>query len=368
MKILYIKYITEKQSGGNIGSTRSLDMLKLHYSENKIIEFEISRSVKFQKTSKLLWSILSLWNDIRMCAISGFDKSHRSEVMRIIKEKNVDLVFLDTSMLGTLSKKIKKKYPDVRIITFFHNVEYLFYKDLVNITHTFYLYYRVLINKISETRSCIYSNIIITLNARDANNIEKYYGRKSDFIIPVCIKDKFKLSSEFTDRLSKPYKTGLFVGSYFPANIEGIIFFIKNILPLVDMKFVIVGSGMIKLQNMFHDINNLEIFSNVQDLTPYYELADFMVMPIFSGSGMKVKTAEALMYGKYIIGTKEAFMGYDISETIGICCDSVHSFVEAIAKYDTSRSAFNNNSRELYLKHYSYSHSISLFKNVFNSL
>lgn len=39
-----------------------------------------------------------------------------------------------------------------------------------------------------------------------------------------------------------------------------------------------------------------------------------MVMPIFSGSGMKVKTAEALMYGKFLIGTKEAFEGYEIDE------------------------------------------------------
>jgi len=35
-----------------------------------------------------------------------------------------------------------------------------------------------------------------------------------------------------------------------------------------------------------------------------------VILPIISGSGMKTKTAEALMYGKSIIGIKEAFEGY----------------------------------------------------------
>ena len=37
----------------------------------------------------------------------------------------------------------------------------------------------------------------------------------------------------------------------------------------------------------------------------FYQNAELMVMPIFSGSGMKVKTAEALMYGKFLMERKK---------------------------------------------------------------
>lgn len=38
------------------------------------------------------------------------------------------------------------------------------------------------------------------------------------------------------------------------------------------------------------------------------------MLPILSGGEMKVKTAEAMMHGKKIYGTKEALTGYDIQD------------------------------------------------------
>ena len=43
--------------------------------------------------------------------------------------------------------------------------------------------------------------------------------------------------------------------------------------------------------------------NNVDCLETWYEKADVVISPIFLGSGMKTKTAEALMYGKPILGT-----------------------------------------------------------------
>ena len=38
--------------------------------------------------------------------------------------------------------------------------------------------------------------------------------------------------------------------------------------------------------------------------------AALVIAPIFDGSGMKTKVAEALMHGKHVVGTPEAFSGY----------------------------------------------------------
>ena len=108
----------------------------------------------------------------------------------------------------------------------------------------------------------------------------------------------------------------------------------------------------------------IEIYSDVPDLNVFYQDADYVILPIMSGSGMKVKTAESLMYGKFLIGTDEAFRGYDISSNEGIVCNSAEDFITAINNLKLSYK-FNQPSRDLYKAKYSFDSSIESFRKVF---
>lgn len=108
----------------------------------------------------------------------------------------------------------------------------------------------------------------------------------------------------------------------------------------------------------------VKIFSDVPDLTKFFENADFMILPIFSGSGMKVKTAESLMNGKYILGTKEAFMGYEITPDCGIECNSAEDFIKAINNLNL-KYKFNDASYQLYLNKYSFDSTLKKFQTVY---
>jgi glycosyltransferase involved in cell wall biosynthesis len=103
---------------------------------------------------------------------------------------------------------------------------------------------------------------------------------------------------------------------------------------------------------IMHDV---EVIGSVPDLTPYINEADIMILPIFKGSGMKVKTCESLMFGKNILGTDEAFEGYDADyERIGGKCNTADDFIGKINDFIASpRPRFNTYSRQLYLERYS---------------
>ncbi|WP_166667400.1 glycosyltransferase family 4 protein [Hypnocyclicus thermotrophus] len=162
----------------------------------------------------------------------------------------------------------------------------------------------------------------------------------------------------------------LFVGSYFFANIEGITWFVKNVMPEIEGKLYIVGKGMEKLREELSR-ENVEVVGGVEDLAEYYYNANFIVAPIFSGSGMKVKTAEALMYGKTIFGTKEAFEGYELEfGKIGEECNSRDEFIEKINQYinDKKIEKFNKFSRNNYLEKYSNNILKEGIKNLFKEL
>ena len=72
---------------------------------------------------------------------------------------------------------------------------------------------------------------------------------------------------------------------------------------------------------------------------------------------MKTKVAEALMHGKKVVGTPEAFSGYeDVAASAGWVCRSADDFVAAIAQAcETIEEPFDPAMRALYEAHYSFS-------------
>ena len=54
-------------------------------------------------------------------------------------------------------------------------------------------------------------------------------------------------------------------------------------LPHVDIDFKIIGKDMDQLKKSQPCLVDIPVFSNVPDLAPFFEEADFMVFPIFSG-------------------------------------------------------------------------------------
>lgn len=80
---------------------------------------------------------------------------------------------------------------------------------------------------------------------------------------------------------------------------------------------------------------------------------------------MKVKTAESLMFGKYIVGTPEAFIGYDINSSIASVCETEDDFIYVINNLHIE-AKYNKPSRDLFDTKYSYNHSLNIFKKIFN--
>ena len=104
------------------------------------------------------------------------------------------------------------------------------------------------------------AEIIIVINA-DA--IEKN-KRRGDLGITYD-QDVLRLMDAFTE-------IGLFVGSDFFANLEGIDWFINNVLKSVDMNLLIVGKGTENWRSTYRNISNLDIIGTVDDIKDYYDM------------------------------------------------------------------------------------------------
>lgn len=364
MKILFVSYFNgQLDSGGGMCSNRNLKSLQTIYGEENVLLYSINRTPIKENESKLLWNSKNIFVDIFEFGFGGLNSFHKNEIIDIINRLNITTVFIDSSLFGILSKKIKTQFPTISIVTFFHNVEYQFFIQEVVKKKKYLLSYRILLAYFSEKLACKYSNKIISLNQRDKNELRSLYKRKSDMVIPISIENSYnKNPSDVSDDV----KIALFVGSYFFPNVQGIKWFLENVMPKTNIRLIVVGKDMDKLKNeISREIDNLEIYSSVPNLTEYYEKADFVILPIFSGGGMKVKTAEALMFGKFLVGTKEAFVGYEINNNVGICCDEEEEMVKTITNLNIPFK-YNEASKQLFLEKYSFDSTIDKFRIILN--
>lgn len=249
-----------------------------------------------------------------------------------------NILYLDTSLFGRLAMVVKKKFPEIKIITFFHNIEVDFkfncYTGIKRILYT----PAILSDWMNERWAIRNSDVVVALHENDSVRLQQLYGRKADFIHPICITEHMNKSSIISYDLDKlPSEYILFVGSTFPPNIEAIKYLRDKIMPHLDIPLVVIGSGLEKYRQEL-SAKNISIIGSVDDLAPFYANAKLVVTPIFSGAGMKVKIAEALMHGKCVIGSKFSFIGYEKAVDNGVCivADSENEYVSSIKSYNTS--------------------------------
>lgn len=297
------------------------------------------------------------------------EKRDLLNIKRLIKQKEIDVIFFDGSIFGKLLNKIKAIYPKMKVITFFHNVE-VDYIDVRfgNGKRSRKNIYRQLVKQ-SELTAVRESDKLIVLNTRDKNRIIELYGRNPDKIIPITFEDKYhSLKSEENHSSDDQYC--LLVGSMKRDMYEGVEWFVNMVAPLLPIRTVIVGKGFEKKRDVLAR-PQVQVIGTVDDLSKYYVGASLIAIPILSGAGMKVKTAEALMYGKTIFGTTEAFEGYNLDyDKVGGLCNTSEEFIKNICAYleCNPTSKYNDYSRSVFQQNFSTVASDKLYKIVFEDV
>ena len=365
VRILFISSnLASSLHGGWQCASRNLESMKRIAGEGAV-DLEILPPFTVNSRTdpmKRLWHALSaLTRVIFTLRINGSSLGRERRIIEKLKQQSYTHIFVDSSLNGLLIRKIKKR-TGVRVTVFFHNCEFSFIRRHLqsgNVGSVF----RLLPAFVNEKLSVRYADCTVALNRRDGKLIEKLYGIPHALrIIPISLHDRFRHFHRLTqdgDTATEKVRTALFIGSNFYANRSGIEWFIAHVLPLVDIRLVIAGKGMDQLPVGTHP--RIELHGSAPSLEAFYARADFVIAPIFTGGGMKVKIAEALMYDKPIIGTAEALEGYERADSI-VVCNTASEFVSAIRTLATSPAL--TGSRRLFLDRYSFDATLPLFKTL----
>jgi len=321
------------------------DALKEIYGD-RLVVFELQR--------QQLKGLKPIVNAIRG-HIDGLNEAVIGKALQTIRSENISKLFVDVSNLGGFVAVAKKRFPKLEISTFFHNVEARFFLGSLKQARSLRALAVLIVNYVAERKSARYSDKIICLSERDSGLLQATYGRGATHVAPMAMQDK--VPTGFAQRSSdSSEKFALFVGGSFYANRAGISWFAANVAPRVDIKTYVVGRGLDDLKPQLEIEGKVVVVGAVDSLAEWYANAHFVIAPIFDGSGMKTKVAEALMFGKKIIGTPEAFSGYnEVVDRAGWVCATSDDFVAAFwqAESEITRS-YDPALRTSYEDNYSY--------------
>lgn len=358
-KLLFIRYkkpakVTE---GGEIGTQMKLNVLRRLLGDENVDVYHMHDDNVKRKASEYVKGVF--WFPLGY--FFGLTPKRVREILAMSEQ--YDYVFIDRTVFGLLAKKLKKHGYKGRVFCFFHNIEPLYFKaKLGNKPWRFIITGCVRRN---DRWSCQYADTVISLNTRDGKLVANHYGRYPDTIMALALDDKYD-RKEYPVGMTARKPLCMCVAAYFKPNCDGIDWFIKNVYPHVDIRLRIVGKGMVKMKENYNIPSDVEIISDVPDLVPYYEEADIMTIPLFQGSGMKVKTCESLMYGKNLIASDEALEGYELNyDRMGGKCNTADEFIRTIQSFiDSPRPKYNSYNREVFLEKYSTESMMDAFKAI----
>lgn len=311
--ILYIS----KRSKYDIGSVTHFQALKDIYGEENVIyiDFNFSMPPKNEKNyicyGKYSGRVERLKRVIQRNTMI-INNEIINNLCSIVKDENIDIIFSEESTLGAFYKQVKKTKKDVKIITFYHDIGADLFRQ--------WRKQPGLLNKIENSLSiyqekmCVkYGNYNWVFHQADFNKFNKFYGFDPDVMIPLAspVPAAIKQIQDKEDIQSDKVKKLLFVGSSYYPNVIGIRWFVKNVLPELDknIQLIIVGRGLEFLKKEFQD-SRVNVVGTVETPVPYYLDADIFIAPLFDGGGMKVKSIEAISYGKCFVGTEESLHGF----------------------------------------------------------
>lgn len=302
-----------------------------------------------------------------------YNKNFEHELIIKLKKEKFDIIQLESLFVTPYINAIRKN-TKAKIVYRSHNVEYKIWEHLANGEKQLLKrsYLKTLSKQLKEYE---YS----TLNKYDAavfitEKDKKYYTKigckKPHITIPFSV-DMNQYDPSHTNTHSICYLGSM---DWLP-NIEGVDWFIKKVWPQLknnNMQFFLAGKRMPDNFKKLND-DNLKVVGAVDNAISFINEHPVMIVPLFSGSGMRVKIVEAMALGKIVIGTKLAFEGIEgvIDNENVLIAESASTFAEKITMIfnDTSlMKTIGENARKLIDHNYSITSNskklIDFYKNI----
>lgn len=285
---------------------------KKHFKPEENIPDDYKQKTNYQSVyrdadTSIKGAFLNLFSSHSYFVSRFFFKEFEDALIEKLLNNTFDIIQLEGVFMATYIPTIKR-YSKAKIVLRSHNVEHqIWERHLANEkkgTKKSYLSLQNSRLKTFEINTFRQVDAIVTITNEDKNTIKTICANKP---IYTC----------FTGINLNTYKQVLepkqqntlfhFASMDWMPNIEALEWLLKDVWPDVikqqpEAKLILAGRGM---PEKFKKLcsTNIIIIEDVKDSAVFYSTYDIMLVPLWSGSGLRIKLVEGLAYGKAIITT-----------------------------------------------------------------
>ncbi|MCI9571868.1 MAG: glycosyltransferase [Lachnospiraceae bacterium] len=285
------------------------------------------------------------------------------KLKKLSESTRYDCIYYDHLQMCIYKPYLDALFPGCKTVLDEHNCETLIIlrnaQNSSNIVKRLFLYLEAYKLRYFEARCLNTVDASIVLSQEDYRMLRGLC--KNDFphkVIPIGVQDRgIKQNMPIEKCLNI-----LFIGTLtWEPNNKGMQWFLREVVPLLDASgfqysLYIVGKNPSReLKELIGVHDNIFLTGYVDSIDEYYDKCHCMVVPLFIGSGQRVKIIEAFSKGMPVVSTSIGAEGLRYSHGDNILiADNADEFVHNIvAISEEQRKKISVMGRQTYEEHYS---------------
>ncbi|MBO4589274.1 MAG: glycosyltransferase [Bacteroidales bacterium] len=259
-----------------------------------------------------------------------------SKLIQVLKSEQFDVVHVESVFLTPYVATIRK-YSSAKIVLRAHNIEHRIWRQLSRGEHNpfrkWYLKHLAMALEVYERGHVNDYDGVVCITDQDAEAYRQMGCRRPMCVVPFAV-EPHSVSSAVS---VQPF-TLFHIGSMdWKPNVEAIDWFLSKVWPLLhrelpQTRFFIAGRRMPQRLLDSH-IDGVSVVGEVDDAMRFMADKSVNVVPLLSGSGIRVKILEAMSMGKPIVATAVAARGIKYTDGKNILiADTPQAFVDCVRR------------------------------------
>jgi glycosyltransferase involved in cell wall biosynthesis len=325
------------------------------YTNKRVYEFPIDNVVK------PLDALINLFSS-QSYNIKRFEnEGMKTFIRKVLKGKQYDVIHFEGLFTAPYLDVLREVAPDAKMVLRQHNIEYKIWDRMAaRAPFPKKIYLNLLASRLKkyETKLLPQFDAIVPITEVDALelkwfNCEEYHVSSTGVDI-----DKFD-----TEKVYQKKNTVGFLGSLdWMPNQEAVEWFLDKVWPIVRKKspqtqLNIAGKNSPDWLNQLDDKgNHVHVLGLVDSAERFLKEQEVIIVPLLSGSGMRIKIIEAMAAKKAIVSTTVGAEGISIIDEC-ILKDKPEEFADAII------NLINSKEKKEFLEQKAYELVLSIYSN-----
>lgn len=261
-----------------------------------------------------------------------YSKDFEKVLTDILTRQTFDIIQLET-VYPAIYLPVIKKHSRAKMVLRSHNLEHRIWERNSLQASSFikkklYAHFAARLKRF-EQQTLSHIDAVIPISPIDAEWYKQQTFTGGIYIVPTGFDAPHNIAFHINQNLQLYYLGSM---DWLP-NVEGIIWFLNKVWNHIAQQIPGATLHLLRFNGdqPFQNLQGIQWYDRVEDVSAFIATKDILIVPLFAGSGIRIKIPEAMNYGKAVISTTIGAEGLKLTPNEEILiADSAEDFIRSI--------------------------------------